>query len=78
MPFSSSGPLGSNDFKSNQEGIRIPPFRVTGIVGLKRHSYTRYNFSDKYEQQINLRKSIITLLLILTQWGKLTLHTEVL
>ena len=33
MPSSSSGPLGSIDLKSNQEGILNPAFSVTGIVG---------------------------------------------
>lgn len=33
MPSSSSGPPMSNVFRSNQDGIRNPAFRVTGIVG---------------------------------------------
>lgn len=37
IPSSSSGPDSSNDFKSNQLGIRKPAFKVTGIVGAVGH-----------------------------------------
>lgn len=37
LPCSSSGPDSSNDFKSNQLGIRKPELSETGIVGAVGH-----------------------------------------